>query len=100
MPNSRVRPWDDFLYEFKEKYTPEVYRDQKQREFLNIAQRNLSVADYEEKFTQLSHYADFLVATERDKCRHFEEGLRYDIRPRSHLLIWRASRGYGLWPFG
>ena len=51
MPNSRVRPWDDFLYEFKEKYTPEVYRDQKQREFLNIAQGDLSVANYEEKFT-------------------------------------------------
>ena len=40
------------------------------------------MADYEEKFTQLSHYADFLVATERDKCRRFEEGLRYDIRTK------------------
>ena len=42
----------------------------------------MSVAEYEVKFTQLSHYALAMVATERDKCRRFEEGLKYDIRSK------------------
>ena len=34
------------------------------------------------KFTQLSQYVPMMVATERDKCRRFEEGLHYEIRSR------------------
>ena len=84
--NSIVQPpiltWDDFLRDFRDKYMPEVYRDEKQREFLTLRQGNMSVAEYEVKFTQLSHYALAMVATERDKCRRFEEGLKYDIRSK------------------
>ena len=32
------------------------------------------------RFTQLSHYASVLVASERDKCRRFEDGLNYEIK--------------------
>ena len=42
----------------------------------------MSVAEYEVKFTQLIHYALAMVATERDRCRHFEEGLKYEIRSK------------------
>ena len=42
----------------------------------------MSVAKYEVKFTELSHYASVMVATERDRCRRFEEGLKYDIRSK------------------
>ena len=42
----------------------------------------MSVAEYEVKFTQLSHYALAMVATERDRCRHFEEGLKYEIQSK------------------
>lgn len=86
VPNSDIRPpvltWEDFLREFRDKYMPEIYRDEKQREFLNLKQGMMSVADYEVKFTQLSHYATAMVATERDRCRHFEEGLNYKIRSK------------------
>ena len=61
---------------------PEVYRDEKQREFLTLRQRTMTVAKYEVRFTQLSHYAPMIVATERDRCRRFEEGLNYEIRDR------------------
>src|SRR2546430_14631222 len=51
VPNALARPavltWDDFLYEFKEKYTPEMYRDQKQMEFFNLKQGSMTVAEYE-----------------------------------------------------
>ena len=42
----------------------------------------MTVAEYEVWFTQLSHYAPMMVATDRDRCRRFEEGLNYEIRDR------------------
>ncbi|WOG89301.1 hypothetical protein DCAR_0208538 [Daucus carota subsp. sativus] len=86
VPDSDAQPpkltWDDFQREFKDKYMPEIYRDEKQREFLDLKQGNMTVAEYEVKFTQLSRYASSMVATERDKCRRFEEGLKYEIRSK------------------
>ncbi|XP_074363335.1 uncharacterized protein LOC141703797 [Apium graveolens] len=86
VPDSTVQPpiltWDDFLREFRDKYMPEIYKDEKQREFLTLKQGIMSVAEYEVKFTQLSHYVMVIVSTERDRCRHFEEGLKYDIRSK------------------
>ncbi|XP_065880121.1 uncharacterized protein [Euphorbia lathyris] len=86
IPNSTVQPpvlkWDDFVLEFRNNYMPEVYLDDKRREFLNLKQGKMSVAEYEVKFNQLSTYVSSLVATEKDKCRQFEEGLRYEIRSK------------------
>ena len=45
----------------------------------------MTVAEYEVQFMQLSHYAPMMVASERDRCRRFEEGLNYDIRSRLTL---------------
>ena len=77
-----VLTYTDFLREFRDRYMPEVYQDEKQREFLTLRQRTMTVAEYEVRFTQLSHYAPMMVATERDRCRRFEEGLNYEIRDR------------------
>ena len=40
------------------------------------------MAEYEVRFTQLSHYAPMMVATDKDWYRRFEEGLNYEIRDR------------------
>ena len=61
---------------------PEIYCDEKQREFLNLKQQAMTVVEYEVRFTQLSRYALMMVATEKDRCRQFEEGLSYNIRSR------------------
>ena len=83
VPNATVQPpilqWEDFLQEFRDNYMPEVYQDEKRKEFLNLKQNNMSIADYEVQFNQLSRYASYMVATERDKCRKFEKGLTYAI---------------------
>ena len=50
----------------------------------------MTIAEYEVRFTQLSHYAPMMVATERDKCRRFEEGLHYEIRSRLTLSDLRS----------
>ena len=94
VPNATVRPpmltYTDFLREFRDRYIPEMYREEKMREFINLRQKSMTVAEYEVKFTQLSHYAPVMVSTERDKCRKFEDGLHYDIRSRLTLSDTRT----------
>ena len=38
------------------------------------------MAEYERKYTELSRYAEMIVASESDRCRRFERGLRFEIR--------------------
>ena len=54
--------------------------DSKWKLFLNLKQRNLSVAEYEKEFSHLSKYAPELVLTEAFRCRQFEDGLHDSIK--------------------
>ena len=64
-----------FVQEFKEKYVTEMYRETKWKQFLNLKQRNLSVAEYEKEFSHLSKYTPELILTEAFRCRQLENGL-------------------------
>ena len=50
----------------------------------------MTVTEYEVRFTQLSRYAPMMVATEKDRCRQFEEGLSYNIRSQLALSNLRT----------
>ena len=62
-------PWEFFAQEFKAKYVSGMYRETKWKQFLNLKQRNLSVAEYEKEFSHLSKYAPESVLTEAFWCR-------------------------------
>ena len=72
--------WEFFVQEFRAKYFTEMYRDSKWKQFLNLKQRSLSVAEYEKEFSHLSKYASELVLTEAFRCRQFEDGLHDSIK--------------------
>ena len=72
--------WDIFHQEFLDMYFPESLRFEKESEFTRLFQENLSVAQYEAKFIELSRFAPDLVATDGVKARRFEKGLRPRIR--------------------
>ena len=57
-----------------------MYRDSKWKQFLNLKQMSLSVAEYEKEFSHLSKYGPKLVLTEAFQCRQFEDGLHYSIK--------------------
>ena len=57
-----------------------MYRESKSKQFLNLKQRNLSVAECEKEFSHLSKYAPELVLTEVFQCRQFEDGLHDSIK--------------------
>ena len=39
--------WDGFLFEFREKYIPQVMRDRREKEFMDLEQGGASVGEYE-----------------------------------------------------
>ena len=73
-------PCEFFVQEFRAKYVSDVYREIKWKQFLNLKQRNLSVAEYEKEFSHLSKYAPESVLTEAFRCRQFEDGLNESIK--------------------
>ena len=73
-------PWEFFVQEFRAKYVSNMYRETKWKQFLNLKQRNLSVAEYEKEFSHLSKYAPESVLTETFRCRQFEDGLNESIK--------------------
>ncbi|XP_016900338.1 uncharacterized protein LOC107990863 [Cucumis melo] len=60
--------WQTFRGTVKDKYYPNTYCEAKRDEFLGLKQGSLSVAEYERKYTELSRYADVIVASESDRC--------------------------------
>lgn len=56
------------------------YVDPRRRDFLNLTQEDKSVAEYEVEFLRLSRYAREMVATEYERCVHFENDLRDGLR--------------------
>ncbi|TYK29281.1 DNA/RNA polymerases superfamily protein [Cucumis melo var. makuwa] len=61
-----------------------TYCEAKRDEFLGLKQGSLSVAKYERKYTELSWYADVVVASESDRFRRFGRGLHFEILELRH----------------
>ena len=81
--NSRLpdpMSWEYFIQEFRAKYVSDMYIETKWKQFLNLKQRNLSVAEFEKEFSLLSKYEPELILTEAFQCRQFEDGLNESIK--------------------
>ncbi|GFY96672.1 hypothetical protein Acr_11g0009780 [Actinidia rufa] len=76
---------------FNEEYFPEMIRDQKIQEFLNLKQGDMIVVEYNAKFMELSRYAPHIVSTESRKARRFEAGLRWNIKNKE-MSQFRENR--------
>ncbi|XP_057775166.1 uncharacterized protein LOC130994153 [Salvia miltiorrhiza] len=72
--------WNRFKEIVTNQYFPRSYRNQKEAEFLDLKQGELSITDYERKFNQFSRYATRLVNTNDQKADRFLRGLRPEIR--------------------
>ena len=73
-------PWELFAQDFRAKYVSDMYRETKWKQFLNLKQRNLSVAEYEKEFSHISKYAPKSNLTESFRCRQFKDGLHESIK--------------------
>ena len=59
-----------------DKYFPTFARHAKAQEFLELKQGAMTVLEYVAKFTELACFTDDYVATDMDKVRKFEDGLK------------------------
>lgn len=55
------------------------------REFISLVQRGMTELEYSNKSTELSNFAEALVATEELKENRFIKGLQTDIRKDVHM---------------
>jgi len=65
--------WTSFTEALRAKFYPMHMQEQKQREYLTLKQENMSVMEYENKFTELSRFAPEYVATDQIRMLRFEE---------------------------
>ena len=71
--------WVELHDLFMGKYFPDTTRHAKAQEFLKLKQGTMTVMEYVAKFTELARFADDYVATNMDKVRRFENGLKLSI---------------------
>ena len=55
-------------------------------EFVRLEQRDLTVAQYEAKFIELSRFAPQLIATEEEKALKFQDGLKPYLKNKISIL--------------
>jgi hypothetical protein len=72
--------WARFKEVFNDQYFPRIVQEAKAREFMDLVQGNMTVAQYAAKFTQLSRFAPYVIPDEEKKAKKFERGLNQRIR--------------------
>jgi hypothetical protein len=72
--------WDEFTTNFRSHHIPSGVMKIKKKEFLSLKQEGMSVAEYRDKFTELSRYATEEVAEDRKKQELFLDGLACSLQ--------------------
>ncbi|XP_074335026.1 uncharacterized protein LOC141672325 [Apium graveolens] len=81
-----VIPWERFTTLFLEKYFPRHLEQQMELKFLELKQGSMTVAEYENKFSELSRFVPYHVDTEEKRTRCFQLGLQPWIQNRVAVL--------------
>ena len=82
--------WDQFQQEFTDIFFPQSHKDAKIEEFFKLEQKNMSVSEYEKKFSELVRLVPYIQADEVLKCKRFLSGLQHRIRV--HLSVVPQNR--------
>ena len=82
--------WDQFQQEFTDRFFPQSHKDAKIEEFFKLEQNNMSVSEYEKKFSELVRLVPYIQADEVLKYKRFLSGLQQRIRV--HLLVVPQNR--------
>ena len=59
--------WDQFQQEFTNRFFPQSHKDSKIDEFFRLEQKNMSVSDYEKRFSELVRSVPYIQADEAMK---------------------------------
>ena len=82
--------WDQFQQEFTDRFFPHSHKDSKIEEFFKLEQKNMSVLEYEKKFSELVRLVPYIQADEVLKYKRFLSGQQHRIRV--HLSVVPHNR--------
>ena len=82
--------WDQFQQEFTDIFFPQSHKDSNIEEFFKLEQKNMSVSDYEKRFSELVRLVPYIQTDEVPKCKRFLAGLQHRIKV--HLSIVPQNR--------
>ncbi|KZV24575.1 hypothetical protein F511_10216 [Dorcoceras hygrometricum] len=71
--------WESFCAAFLQEYTPESFYNNREREFDNLKQGSMRVAEYARQFSSLLSYVPHVANQERTKRKKFPRGLIPDL---------------------
>ena len=80
--------WDQFQQEFTNKFFPQSHKDSKIEEFIILEQKNMSVSEYEKRFSELVRLVPYIQADEVLNCKRFLAGLQHRIRVHFSMVPW------------
>ncbi|XP_073294507.1 uncharacterized protein [Primulina huaijiensis] len=83
--NVRQLKWEEFKELFYAKYFSREVKAMKVKEFLELRQDSLSVAEYTLKFEERCVFVPFIAKNDKDKGEHFLRGLKPEIRRDVHM---------------
>ena len=70
--------------------SPQSHKDSKIEDFFRLEQKNMSVSEYEKRFSELVRLVPYIQADEVLKCKRFLVGLQHRIRV--HLSVVPQNR--------
>ncbi|XP_074377471.1 uncharacterized protein LOC141718992 [Apium graveolens] len=79
---TEVITWDKFKRMFLDKYFPRYMQTQMEMKFFELKQDNMTVREYEKKFTELSRFMGEYVDSEEKREKRFQQGLKPWLRSR------------------
>ncbi|PRQ51575.1 putative nucleotidyltransferase, Ribonuclease H [Rosa chinensis] len=67
--------WEQFKEHFTERYFGTAIRDRMKYEFLHLQKGDMTVTEFEQRFTQLAQFVPDMVSTERERIYRFVDAL-------------------------
>ncbi|XP_072959215.1 uncharacterized protein [Typha angustifolia] len=84
-PMGEYITWKAFTDAFDQKYFPASLRVELTREFTQLKQGNMTVAQYEERFNTLSRFCPRVVPDDAARAEQFKMGLRIEVRKQVNM---------------
>ncbi|KAF5464932.1 hypothetical protein F2P56_014969 [Juglans regia] len=74
--------WEHFKRIFLDHFFPRTLQESRARQFMDLTQGSMTVAQYATTFMELSRFASYIIPDEEKKAEKFERGLNRRIRER------------------
>ena len=81
--------WDQFQQEFIDIFFPQSHRDSKIEELFRLEQKNMSVSEYEKRFSELVKFVPYIQGDEVLKCKRFLTGSEF-------IYLWFLKTDLGI----